>query len=223
MPALLKAIRQLVGAESAGFLWVNSAGKMTSLYAERLLPTPAMRLYFERYYDSGELSFRQTFIERAGRSEPVTSTSASPLIERSQYYNEVLRHLDAHHVMYGIVREHGEAVGQLSLYRSKSSPAFSAEDRSELASIMRYVVHGLVQRGQAHSAFSGFADTDDDAIFLISVEGEVRHQSLAAQKLLLLATQGGLAESRWPAPRKPPAGRCDTWPMGCKTSSRVRK
>ena len=57
-----------------------------------------------------------------------------------------MRHLDAHHVLYGIVREQGEALGQLSLYRPKSTRTFGPAQRTELTSIMHYVAHGVSQR-----------------------------------------------------------------------------
>ena len=113
MPRLLKAVRQFVGADSAGFFWVDSRGEMTSLYAERLLSAPAMKLYFERYYDARESSFRRAFSARVQRQEPVIAVSPSAAWERSPYYNEVFRPLDAHHVLYGVVREQGPAIGQL--------------------------------------------------------------------------------------------------------------
>ena len=174
MPSLLKAIRQLVGADSAGFFWVDAQGDMTNLYAERLLPAAVMKLYFEHYYDSGESSFRHAFIERAQAFDPVIAVSPSAAVERSPYYNEVSRHLDAHHVLYGIVREQGQALGQLSLYRPKSAQAFSAVQRSELSSIMRYVAHGVSQRGRIVAGAQAFVDTDDDAVFLIGHDGEIR-------------------------------------------------
>jgi DNA-binding CsgD family transcriptional regulator len=190
MPSLLKAIRQLVGADSAGFFWVDAQGDMTNLYAERLLPAAVMKLYFEHYYESGESSFRHAFIERAQAFDPVIAVSPSAAVERSPYYNEVFRHLDAHHVLYGIVREQGQALGQLSLYRPKSAQAFSAVQRSELSSIMRYVAHGVSQRGRIVAGVQAFVDTDDDAVFLIGHDGEIRQLSSAAHKLLTLATHG---------------------------------
>ena len=99
MPALLKAVRQLIGAESAAFFWVNARGDMTALYAERQLPPPVMKLYFERFYESGESSFRQAFTSRSQLAEPVTVVTASAAAERTAYYNEVMRHLDAYHVL----------------------------------------------------------------------------------------------------------------------------
>src|SRR5438105_10644232 len=169
MPSLLKAVRQFVDADSAGFFWVDSRGDMTSLYAERMLPAPAMQLYFERYYEAPESSFRRVFRERMQGIEPVTAVSQSVASERLPFYNEILRELDAHHVLYGIVKEQGHAIGQLSLYRSKSAQPFSLKQRGDLSSIIRYVAHGVSQRPRQGSSAAGFQDTEDDAVFLIDV------------------------------------------------------
>lgn len=192
MPALLKAVRQLVGAESAAFFWVNPHGDMTALYAERQLPAPVMKLYFERFYESGESSFRHAFTLRSQQPEPVTAVTASAAAERTAYYNEVMRHLDAYHVLYGIVREQGEALGQLSLYRPKSTSTFSSTQRAELTSIMHYVAHGVSQRRHDAVAANGFLDADEDAVFLIEGDGRIRQLSSTAQKLLALALQRGM-------------------------------
>jgi DNA-binding CsgD family transcriptional regulator/PAS domain-containing protein len=193
MPSLLKSVRQLVGAESAAFFWVDAQGDMTSLYAERLLPAPVMQLYFERFYDAGESSFKRAFAERARQSDPVLAVSASTAAERSAYYNEVMRHLDAHHVLYGVVREQGEALGQLSLYRPKSARTFSTAERGELTAIMRYVAHGVSARTRAEVGAQTLLDTADDAVFLIAADGGLREVSPSAQKLLALATHGRIA------------------------------
>ena len=193
MPALLKSVRQLVGAESAAFFWVDAQGDMTSLYAERLLPAPVMQLYFERFYDAGESSFKRAFAERARQPDPVVAVSASTAAERSAYYNEVMRHLDAHHVLYGVVREQGEALGQLSLYRPKSARTFSTAERGELTAIMRYVAHGVSVRARPDAGPTPLLDAADDAVFLIGADGGLREVSPAAQKLLALATHGRIA------------------------------
>jgi DNA-binding NarL/FixJ family response regulator len=190
MPRLLKAVRQFVGADSAGFFWVDSHGNMASLYAERLLPAPAMRLYFERYYDARESSFRRAFAARAQRPEPVTAVSPSAAWERSPYYNEVFRPLDAHHVLYGIVRGQGRAIGQLSLYRPKSAPAFSAAQRSELSSILPYIGYGASQPERHALEAKEFLDTEEDAVFLIRTDGGIVQSSTASQRLLALTTMG---------------------------------
>jgi DNA-binding NarL/FixJ family response regulator len=196
MPRLLKAVRHFVGADSAGFFWVDSQGDMTSLYAERLLPASAMKLYFERYYDAPESSFRGAFTARVQRQEPVIAVSPSAAWERSPYYNEVFRPLDAHHVLYGIVREQGQAIGQLSLYRPKSAPAFSAAQRLELSSIMPYVGHGALLPGRRIFNGMEYLDTEDDAVFLIGADGDIRQLSAASQRLLALATLGKIGPDR---------------------------
>jgi hypothetical protein len=221
MPRLLKAVRQFVGADSAGFFWVDSAGDMTSLYAERLLPASAMKLYFERYYDARESSFRREFTARVGRREPAIAVSPSAAWERSPYYNEVFRPLDAHHVLYGIVREQGQAIGQLSLYRPKSAPPFSAAQRSELSSIVPYIGHGVSQLGGRVADWKQFLDTEDDAVFLIGADGGIRQLSAASQRLLAIATLGKigpaskdavpvLVDARQKAMPAPPFDREDT-------------
>lgn len=210
MPPLLKAVRELVGAESAAFFWVDAQGEMTKLYSEKSLPEPVMKMYFERYYDSGESAFRRAFVERASRQESVMAVSPSEEAQRTPYYNDIMRQLDAHHVLYGIVREQGRAIGQLSLYRSKRAQPFSGAQQQELASIIHYLSHGVSRRAAAVSAEGAFLDAADDAVFLMRADGGVSELSLAAQKLLSLATQdhigpdavtAGIAEAARPVLR----------------------
>ena len=192
MPALLKAVRRFVDADSAGFFWVDSQGDMTTFYAERMLPTSARQLFFDRYFESRESSFRRVFRKRVQGIEPVIAVTPSPASERLPFYNEVFRPLDAHHVLYGVIKEQGHAIGQLSLYRPKSARPFSLAQRAELSSVIRYVAHGVSHRARQAGDDAKFQDTDDDAVFLVARDGSIRQLSGAAQKLLALATQGEL-------------------------------
>lgn len=192
MPRLLPMLRDLVPAESAGFFWVDSSGAMQNLYAERMLPQQKMQLYFEHFYEGGEFDFKQNFLKRAKQNDPVTSEPVSAQFKSSAYYNEILRALDAHHVMHGIVREHGAIFGQLSLYRPPVSPSFSAADKRELNGVLRYVAHAVaaptisIDRTRGHAML----DTDDDAMALIDTDGRVLHASDAAIRLLIQAVDG---------------------------------
>lgn len=190
MASLLPALRELVPSDSAGFFWVNSRGEMKNLFAERLLPPEVMSLYFERYYDGQEGSFRRAFLDRAGAPDGVVATSADGDLARTAYYHEILKKLDAHHVLYGIVREQGAALGQLSLYRPADAPAFGASESADLASVMRYVAHGVAggdARPEAGTAFA-FQDSEEEAMLVIDRAGEIRHASENGRRLLLLAT-----------------------------------
>src|SRR5438477_12633751 len=187
--ALLPAIRELVPSDSAAFFWVDSRGEMQNLYAERMLPADLQTLYFERYYDGQEASFRRAFLERASSPEGVIATSADGDLAKTGYYNEILRRLDAHHVLYGIVREQGAALGQLSLYRPADAPAFAPSERADLQSIMRYVAHGIASgEGEVPADAFAFEDSEDEAMLVTDRSGALRHGSEKARRLLLLAT-----------------------------------
>ena len=189
MASLLPALRELVPSDSAGFFWVDSRGEMSNLYAERLLPADVMALYFERFYEGREASFRKAFLERAASPEGVISTSADGELRKTEYYNEILKRLDAHHVLYGIVREQGAALGQLSLYRPADAPAFSPRERTDLSSVMRYVGHGIAgdDARPREDAFA-FQDSEDEAMLVTDRRGGIRHASEKGRRLLLLAT-----------------------------------
>jgi DNA-binding CsgD family transcriptional regulator len=190
MASLLPALRELVPSDSAAFFWVDSRGEMQNLYAERLLPAEVMSLYFERYYEGREASFRKAFLERATAPDGVVSMSADGDLRKTEYYNEILKRLDAHHVLYGIVREQGAALGQLSLYRPLDAPAFTPRERADLASVIRYVAHGIAgddTRTPGSEGFS-FEDSDDEAMLVTDRNGNIRHASEKGRRLLLLAT-----------------------------------
>ena len=189
MSSLLPALRELVPSDSAGFFWVDSRGEMSNLYAERLLPADVMALYFERFYEGREASFRKAFLERAASPEGVISTSADGELRKTEYYNEILRRLDAHHVLYGIVREQGAALGQLSLYRPLDAPAFTPRERADLSSVIRYVGHGIAG-DDARPAGDGFAfeDSEDEAMLVTDRRGTLRPASEKGRRLLLRAT-----------------------------------
>ena len=197
MSSLLPALRELVPSDSAGFFWVDASGDMSNLYAERLLPPDVMELYFERFYEGREASFRKAFLERAGAPDGVVATSADADLQKTEYYNEILRRLDAHHVLYGIVREQGAALGQLSLYRRLDAPAFTPRERADLASVMHYVGHGIAvsdARRPEGPAYA-FEDSDDEAMLVTDRRGGVRHASAKGRRLLLLATMSEINSS----------------------------
>ena len=206
MPALLRAIREYVSADSAGFFWVDAKGEMTNLYADRMLSPGLMRVYFERHYDGGEHPFRQAFLKRATATEAVTSSTASTELTKTAYYNEILRHLDAHHVMYAVIRDQGHALGQLSLYRPRQSSAFSAEERGAIKDISHYVAHA-VNRPKEVAPQIEFVDADSEGLVVVDFRGQIIEA--AAKSLNLLS----MALKREFNPAMPPLVAGDIVPM----------
>lgn len=186
MPSLLRSIREYAGADSAGFFWVDAKGDMTNLYADRMLSPGLMQLYFERHYDGSEYPFRQAFLARAAANESVTSSTATTALTQTAYYNEILKSLDAHHVLYAVVREQGNALGQLSLYRPKNSVAFSAADRTAIKCISRYVAHA-VNRPKTMSAEIEFIDADSEGMAVVDFKGRIIEGAAKSLHLLSMA------------------------------------
>ncbi len=189
MPALLRAVREFIGADSAGFFWVDAKGDMTNLFAERMLPPGLMRLYFERHYDGVEHPFRKAFLQRAGSVDHVSSSSASPELLKTAYYNDILRHLDAHHVMYSVIRDQGHALGQLSLYRPKSAAAFNARERAAVNDISRYVAHAVSCPVAELDAKAQFVDSEDEGLLVVDSRGVIIQGPAQSLKLLAMATR----------------------------------
>jgi len=199
MPALLKAVREYVGADSAAFFWVDARGEMTNLHAERVLPAPLMKLYFERHYDGPDLSFREAFRARARASEQVIASTADRSLERTSYYNEILRHLDAHHILYAVIRDQAGALGQLSLYRPKQAASFTAGERAALNDIRRYVAHAVGRQSTTSEVGgAGFLDTEDEGLVLSDQAGRVVQASTQSLMLLSKAADAVLSRSSPP-------------------------
>lgn len=192
MPSLLRELHELVPCDSAGFFWVDAAGEMSNLYAERLLPPDIMRMYFTRFYDDRERGFRNGFARMAQRGALVSSAAFDEDFYRSEYYNLILRHLDAHYLLYALIREGTGPLGQLSLYRPRNSVAFSAADREQLAGVTRYIAHGLhagpiddpirTERGEAATA-----------VVVLDRLGHPVHVAPDGERLLFLASHARIS------------------------------
>jgi hypothetical protein len=165
MPRLLPLLRQLVPAESAGFFWVDANGAMRNLFAERMLSREKMQLYFDQFYEGGAYDFQRGFQRRVQEGKSVARVEVDASLKSSAYYNEILRDLNAHHVLHGIVRDHGDALGQLSLYRAANGAAFDSGDETNLASVLHYVGHAIVVSGAlvAGQAANGVTGTGGGA------------------------------------------------------------
>ncbi len=142
-PSLLPVVRTLIPAHSAAVFWVDDRFEMTGLYAERLLPPSAMAAYYEKYYQDTATGFPRQFRERAASGDPVTARKLSKTDQASDYFREVLSRLDAHHILYGVLRDGSRPIGQISFYRGARDPEFGSRDKEALRGLLRYLSFGL--------------------------------------------------------------------------------
>src|SRR6185295_8286037 len=105
------------------------------------LPPELMRRYFERYYASPEHGFSKRLRERAARGEFVFEAVTDPEFEATRYYQEILSALDAFRFLFAIVHDRERILGQLSLYRGRRGPRFTAADREIIGQAAQHIHH----------------------------------------------------------------------------------
>jgi DNA-binding CsgD family transcriptional regulator len=191
MPALLRAVRELVPSDSAEFFWVDARGEIVNHYAEQMLPADVMQFYFGRVEADRERPFFASFQTRAAQPDPITTLTVTDRFRRTDYYRSVMRYLGAEHALYCIVRQRDRPVGQLSLYRGDKCAAFGAAERAAIAAIAGYIAHGLDDSfgaGKYGTFDESYRDTDHQAMLTLERYGTLRHCSSAARRLLLYVT-----------------------------------
>jgi DNA-binding CsgD family transcriptional regulator len=192
---LLPELRKLIPSHSAGVFWVDPSGEMTSLYAERLLPPEAMAAYYEKHYAVRAESFSEAFRRRAERDDPVSSHSFSKTEQSSEYFGDVMKQLDAYHVLYGIVKDGVRPLAQISFYRGAGDKPFDKESAATLRSVLRYLALGL-GRTAADAVANDEAVVAEEDLGVVSLAGEIVSASETWHRLLRLAALAELSPQR---------------------------
>jgi DNA-binding CsgD family transcriptional regulator len=195
--SLLPALRAIVPAHSAGLFWVDAAGQMSSLYAERLLPPDAMAAYYERHYASQRDGFADAFRRRAAAADPVSWHSFTTDERASAYFRDVLAPLDAYHVLYAVLkdaRDGRRAFAQLSLYRGAGDRSFGPADADILRGLLRYLSGGLADLEFATGPVDESIVAEEE-LGLLTARGEVSSASDAWRRLVRLCALSRVAPS----------------------------
>jgi DNA-binding CsgD family transcriptional regulator len=170
MAQLLPTLRELIPSESAGFAWVDARGGIRNLYAERLSSSPSLG-------NGRDADFGRSFVACAEAPDGIVAINAAAS--------------GAHHALYGLVRKQSAALGQLCLYRPAQALPFSGEEHADLASVMRYVAHGLTakeMRSAVDQLAFAYEDSEEEAMLVTDASGSIRFASDNGLRLLLLAT-----------------------------------
>ena len=102
-----------------------------------------MTRFYERHYRQSLEGFRAAFRRRAAAEDPVSTHAFTADEQATLYFRDVMRPLDAYHVMYGVLANGKRAFAQLSLYRGSLGPAFGKVACDKLRQLLRYVSVGL--------------------------------------------------------------------------------
>ncbi len=185
--SLLPALRVLMPSHSAGVFWADSRGEMESLFAERLLPPDAMAAYYERHYDKVREGFAESFRRRAEAADPVSFHSFTTAEQDSAYFRDVMRPLDAYHVMYGILKRNGiSPFAQVSFYRGRADPPFDRSNAEVLRELLRYVASAL-SRSPALARTDDSTVTVEEHLGVVTAEGAIVSAPESWHRLVRLA------------------------------------
>jgi DNA-binding CsgD family transcriptional regulator len=184
--SLLPALRVLIPAHSAGVFWVDASGEMTSLFAERLLPPEAMAAYYERHYPTRGEGFADAFTRRAQQPDPVSFHSYTRAEQNTVYFRDVMRQLDAYHILYAVIRDGTRPIAQISFYRGVADQPFDSATARTLRSVLRYLAAGLAHMTAAASAGDS-AVVVEEQLGIVTPQGAIVSASEDWRKLLRLA------------------------------------
>jgi len=188
MPALLNALRELLPFDAAEFAWLDAHGELVNLYAEPMLPDDILRFYFRCNDPGAEHPAAATLRTRAAQPEPISTFSVTEALRRTEFYRHVLQPIGAQHGLFCVIRDRDRPLGQLTLYRGSRRSSFGAGERNAVQSVAGYVAHGLEDsfaKGRYGKVDSGYRDTDHQAMLTLDRNGDIRHCSSAARRLLM--------------------------------------
>jgi len=178
LPSLLPALRAVIPASHAAFLYCDVVGHMVNMYAERMLPPEAMTSYYEKHYRAEVGTFSKAYLARVAASDAVSSRSVTADEQQTEYYREVFGVfgvLGVGQVLYGIVRSvtnSHEPIVQISMYRAVDAPPFSTADADALRDVLHYFGQALATTLHVPTAVSA-EQTAEESMVVLNEAGEV--------------------------------------------------
>ena len=106
---------------------------------------------------------------------------------RSDLYHNIWRPLGQHHTLEVQIREHGQLLGHLMLFRAVKEKPFSAHEADELVGLLPYVAHGLRARPNLDGSGT-FVGSGHNGHALVDEAGRLSYQCNTAKQLFYLAT-----------------------------------
>jgi hypothetical protein len=163
MAQLLPTLRELIQSDSAGFAWIDARGEIRNLYTERLSSANPSCAGTRR-----DAALRESFLACAEAPDGIVASGDAA------FEYDVLRPPGTHHALFGLVREQSAALGQLCFYRAARAQAFTEDERADLASVMRYVAHGLTARDARRATSSRCHEDREEAMLVTDASRMIR-------------------------------------------------
>lgn len=201
VPAVLEALHGLVPSARNLFDWTDDQGRLLRYYIEGPIDAQLAQLYFDEFHNRREAEAMPPF--QALRDRPAGVCGADDLdaagFHRSALYHEIWKPQGFHTRLEAVLRgRQGRLLGSLVLYRGPQDAAFTPADRHRLGRALPLLAQALED-----TAASPQPATDDPHVpapepaetLLLTLDGQARHASPGALRLLLMAGGGASREA----------------------------
>ena len=186
----MREVTALTAAQHGAFYWFAPKRRVANVYCT--LPASVLALYLNEFEGTGD-----EYEVFWGPNQRETPPSVhDPVVHfdrilrvdhrtflRSDFYNVIWRPADIYEFLRLRIPA-PEPAPWLCIYRGEQEARFEPRDADMLASIAGFVAHGMARGPSDEGAL---ADTDDRALFIVDRDGALRHASVEAQHLLIMA------------------------------------
>lgn len=201
VPAVLEALHGLVPSARNLFDWTDDQGRLLRYYIEGPIDAQLAQLYFDEFHNRREAEAMPPF--QALRDRPAGVCGADDLdaagFHRSALYHEIWKPQGFHTRLEAVLRgRQGRLLGSLVLYRGPQDAAFTPADRHRLERSLPLLAQAL---DAAAAASQPAADAlhvpapEPSETLLMTLDGQARHASPGALRLLLMAGGGASREA----------------------------
>lgn len=195
MPVLLERIQKIAPSHFQLFLWVDRNHEISNMYSPDLPAVAKIaKLYLEEFVNKKEQAVKPSFAEvlRSYRGTLTWERFQTKEFFRSEFFNAVLRPLEARHMLGTLIHEGDRALGELMLWRAPRDKPYSHQEAQALAGIIPYLAHATRGRAPEKLQFTGTADR---GLVVVNRKGEIEHACPQARNLLFWAMHPRVAES----------------------------
>jgi DNA-binding CsgD family transcriptional regulator len=191
IPELMRELGEVIPSRCAGFRWYGPNSQLRNHYT--LIPIPSLAaLYAQEFYNSRELSvcrtpeeiFRNTPFRVVQNFRQDNVKVDTDTLLRSDYYNVILRPIEADEIVNVQARDKGRLLGSMWFGRATRDAPFATEDIKLLEMFGKFLAHGMPGAALEEEAF---AESDDCALFIADLAGKIQHASARAQQLIPMA------------------------------------
>ncbi|HLQ26453.1 MAG TPA: helix-turn-helix transcriptional regulator [Acidiferrobacterales bacterium] len=195
MPALFDSIQKLVPSHFQIFLWADEHYQVSNMFCFDL-PSLAQiaELYLREFVNKREQEAKPPFSEimRSERGTVNWNRYHNQKFFQSDFYQEILRPLKAHHILATVIHEHNRALGELVLARTPGEAPFTQGDEYILLGLIPYIAHGLRVRTDKQPVF---ISTGKHGMAILTENGEIEYACPQAHELLFWATHPQISQS----------------------------